>query len=85
MQGIIFNTQSEFDTLEALLHSHVQANVAEYNATKWCESIVGTDGKFLMVGVNDPRLSSFDFTGYTIETLSQAQKDNFYPPETAEE
>lgn len=79
MQGIIFNTQAEFDTLEASLHSYVQTNVTDYSATKWCESIEGTDGKFLMLGVDNSRLSAYDFTGYTIETLTQTQIDNFFP------
>lgn len=68
MNGIIFNTIEEFNSLNESLASYVRNSSPRVMITKWSEPIIGTDNTYLMI-VDSPRLSGYDFTGYTITDI----------------
>jgi len=83
MEGIIFNTIEDFNTLNDAIFAHVRQcakdKVYRFKGSTWSNPISGTDNTFLMTGVDDARVSTFDFTGHIIETI--AESNIIYFPE----
>lgn len=81
MQGIEFNTKEEFDALNEQINTYCRANVSNYNASVWCQPIIGLDGKYLMLGIEDARISGFDLGSFTIISVDY-QNQNYFPLES---
>lgn len=78
MQGIILNSEQDFNQLNTQIHEWAKLNIPKYKATKWVEPKIGQDGKYLLI-IDQFRLSGFDFAGYTISQIDTDMDTNFFP------